>query len=58
LLIANGKVINNWDSEFFYFCKDSMLPSYMGQKARSKCIEKYSFDVMEKVLVEIFQEYE
>ena len=30
----------------------------MGQKARQKCIEKYSWDVMEKILVKIFKKYE
>ncbi len=30
----------------------------MGYRARQKCIEKYSWDAMEKVLVEIFRKYE
>ena len=30
----------------------------MGQKARQKCIEKYSWDAMEKILVKIFKKYE
>jgi len=30
----------------------------MGQKARKKCIEKYSWDVIEKILVEVFRKYE
>ena len=30
----------------------------MGQKARQKCIENYSWDAMEKVLVNIFRKYE
>ncbi len=30
----------------------------MGQKARQKCIEKYSWDAMEKLLVEVFKKYE
>ena len=29
----------------------------MGQKARQKCIEKYSWDAMEKVLVKMFEKY-
>lgn len=29
----------------------------MGEKARKKCIEKYSWDVMEKVLVKLFDKY-
>jgi glycosyltransferase involved in cell wall biosynthesis len=29
----------------------------MGQRARKKCIEEYSWDVMEKKLVEIFEKY-
>ncbi len=30
----------------------------MGRKARQKCIEKYSWDAMEKVLVNMFEKYE
>jgi glycosyltransferase involved in cell wall biosynthesis len=30
----------------------------MGRKARQKCIEKYSWDAMEKILVSIFSKYE
>ena len=30
----------------------------MGQKARQKCIEKYSWDAMEKILFNIFKKYE
>lgn len=30
----------------------------MGWKARQKCIEKYSWDAMEKVLIDIFKKYE
>lgn len=30
----------------------------MGQKARQKCIEKYSWNVMEKNLIKIFKKYE
>ncbi|HDD44770.1 MAG TPA: glycosyltransferase family 1 protein [Candidatus Desulfofervidus auxilii] len=30
----------------------------MGWKARQKCIEKYSWDAMEKVLLEVFEKYE
>lgn len=30
----------------------------MGWKAREKCIEKYSWDAMEKILVKIFRKYE
>lgn len=30
----------------------------MGQKARQKCIEKYSWDFMEEKLVTIFKKYE
>lgn len=30
----------------------------MGQKAREKCIEKYSWDAMEKVLIAIFNRYD
>jgi len=30
----------------------------MGQKARQKCIENYSWDAMEKILVNIFRKYE
>jgi glycosyltransferase involved in cell wall biosynthesis len=29
----------------------------IGRKARQKCIEKYSWDAMEKVLVNIFEKY-
>jgi glycosyltransferase involved in cell wall biosynthesis len=29
-----------------------------GWKARQKCIDKYSWDAMEKVLVEVFEKYE
>ncbi len=41
-----------------YVIENPDLASNMGQKARNKCIEKYSFDAREKVLVEIFKEYE
>lgn len=30
----------------------------MGQKTRQKCIEKYSWDAMEKILLKIFKKYE
>ena len=30
----------------------------MGWKARQKCIDKYSWDAMDKVLVEVFEKYE
>lgn len=30
----------------------------MGKRARKKCIEKYSWDAMEKVLVKVFKKYE
>lgn len=30
----------------------------IGWKARQKCIEKYSWDAMEKVLVKVFGKYE
>jgi glycosyltransferase involved in cell wall biosynthesis len=30
----------------------------MGQKARQRCIEKYSWDAIEKVLIKIFEKYE
>ena len=30
----------------------------IGQKARQRCIEKYSWDAMEKVLIKIFKKYE
>ena len=30
----------------------------MGRKARQKCIENYSWDAMEKILVNIFRKYE
>ena len=30
----------------------------MGQKARQNCIEKYSWDAMEKILLKIFRKYE
>jgi len=30
----------------------------MGRKARQKCIEKYSWDAMEKILLKIFKKYE
>lgn len=30
----------------------------MGRKARQKCIEKYSWDAMEKVLIKVFEKYE
>ena len=30
----------------------------LGQKARQKCIENYSWDAMEKILVNIFRKYE
>lgn len=29
-----------------------------GQKARQKCIEKYSWDAMERILIKIFEKYE
>jgi len=30
----------------------------MGQKARKKCIEKYSWDAMEEILLKMFKKYE
>mgnify|MGYP001034947355 CR=1 FL=1 len=30
----------------------------MGQKARKKCIEKYSWDAMEEILLKVFKKYE
>ena len=30
----------------------------MGTKARQKCIEKYNYDAMEKILIDIFSKYE
>lgn len=30
----------------------------MGQKAREKCVEKYSWDAIEKILVNLFKKYE
>ena len=30
----------------------------MGQKARQRCIEKYSWDAMEEILIKIFKKYE
>ena len=36
--------------------RDAM--SEMGQKARQKCIENYSWDAMEKVLLKVFGKYE
>jgi len=30
----------------------------MGQRARQKCVEKYSWDAMEKILLKIFKKYE
>jgi len=30
----------------------------MGQKAREKCIDRYSWEAMEKVLINIFKKYE
>ncbi len=31
---------------------------WMGQKARNECVEKYSWDAMEKILIKIFKKYE
>ena len=30
----------------------------MGNKARQKCIEKYSWDSMEEILLRVFEKYE
>ena len=30
----------------------------MGQKARQKCIDKYSWDAIEEILLDIFKKYE
>jgi len=30
----------------------------IGLKAQQKCIEKYSWDAMEKVLIKVFEKYE
>jgi glycosyltransferase involved in cell wall biosynthesis len=30
----------------------------MGNKARQKCIEKYSWDAMEEILLKVFKKYE
>jgi glycosyltransferase involved in cell wall biosynthesis len=30
----------------------------MGSKARQKCIEKYSWDAMEEILLKVFEKYE
>jgi len=30
----------------------------MGRKARKKCMEKYSWDAMEKILLKVFKKYE
>lgn len=30
----------------------------MGYKARQKCIEKYSWDAMEEILLKVFEKYE
>ena len=41
-----------------YVFNHSKEAKEMGRKAREKCIEKYSWDAMEKVLVEVFGKYE
>lgn len=41
-----------------YVLNNSEEAEEIGWKARQKCIEKYSWDVMEKVLVKIFRKYE
>lgn len=41
-----------------YVLDHSTEAEEMGWKARQKCIQKYSWDAMEKVLVEVFRKYE
>ncbi|MCX5804132.1 MAG: glycosyltransferase family 4 protein [Proteobacteria bacterium] len=41
-----------------YVLNKSKEAEKMGWKARQKCIDKYSWDAMEKVLVEVFEKYE
>jgi glycosyltransferase involved in cell wall biosynthesis len=41
-----------------YVIDHSGQAEQMGRKARQKCIQKYSWDAMEKVLVNIFSKYE
>jgi len=41
-----------------YVLDNSEEAEKIGQKARQKCIEKYSWDEMEKILVKIFKKYE
>ena len=37
---------------------DRDLASKLGENARKKCIEKYSWDAMEKILLKVFEKYE
>lgn len=37
--------------------EDDKLAIRLGEKAREKCIEKYSWDAMEKILLKVFEKY-
>jgi len=41
-----------------YVLDDPEEAEKMGQRARQKCVEKYSWDAMEKILLKIFKKYE
>jgi len=41
-----------------YVLDNTEAAEEMGQKARQKCIEKYSWNAMEKILVKVFGKYE
>lgn len=41
-----------------YLLENEDIAEEMGKKAREKCVEKYSWDAMGKVLIEIFSKYE
>lgn len=41
-----------------YLLENEDIAKKMGEKARKKCIEKYSWNVMEKILKEVFSKYE
>jgi glycosyltransferase involved in cell wall biosynthesis len=40
-----------------YVLNNSQEADIIGQKARQKCIEKYSWDVMDKILMRVFGKY-
>lgn len=41
-----------------YVVNNSEEAETMGNKARQKCIEKYSWDAMEEILLKVFEKYE